>query len=124
MKYLIIVLAFLIAFQTPYASGQPKERLKNRYREPNMLYGAPYTTFDLIGNKSKTELLNEKINEIRNLLTLGGPFRKYYSDNIYTPYWNTPNPTPVKPEDEEYDSLADFAKNKAFQHISIKQIAY
>ena len=27
--------------------AQPKERLKNRYREPNMSYGAPYTMFDI-----------------------------------------------------------------------------
>ncbi len=27
--------------------AQPKERLKNRYKEPNMSYGSPYTIFDI-----------------------------------------------------------------------------
>lgn len=27
--------------------AQPKERLKNRYKEPNMSYGSPYTMFDI-----------------------------------------------------------------------------
>ena len=48
--------------------SQPKERLKNRYKEPNMSYGAPYTMFDIADHANdKTIGIVNKIQEIRIL---------------------------------------------------------
>jgi hypothetical protein len=53
MKTLITTLVkhfcvfFIFVFFVHFtANAQPKERLKNRYIEPNMSYGAPYTMFE------------------------------------------------------------------------------
>ena len=113
MKQIILLLA-LIFIESQTILSQPQERLKNRYKEPNMSYGAPYTMFDIADHANdKTIGIVNKIQEIRILISVTGPYKNIYSE-IYTNYWNTPNPSPGNKEDKDYDPLATFAKNKAF----------
>ena len=72
-KIFTSLLAWLILtlFANQQLIAQPKERLKNRYRETNMSYGAPYTMFDIsMHPNNKSTALANSIEELTNLLKL------------------------------------------------------
>ncbi len=109
------LLVLTLTLQCSILLAQPKERLKNRYREPSMSYGAPYTMFDLSDyTNNKQGGVNVKIEEIKTLITTKVEFKNYYRDYIYKNHINTPNPSPYTQDSSVYDPLATHAKNKAF----------
>jgi hypothetical protein len=109
--YKILLLTVLVV-NSVLCLAQPKERLKNRYKESGQKYGAPYTLFDLT-NKT----LNERLTEIKQLITNPPPDSAYYKiyRTIYSDYFSNTNPSkPVDKTDRVIDPLSLHAKNKAF----------
>ncbi len=108
---IVFAILCLVHFTT---LAQPKERLKIRYKEPSMSYGAPYTMFDIAEfAKDKSGGVNKRIEEFNTLLSITGKYKKLYQE-IYQTYLNTPNPSPYTQDSSAYDPLATHAKNKAF----------
>ncbi|MFN7311890.1 MAG: hypothetical protein ACK5UI_00250 [Bacteroidota bacterium] len=112
-KPLLMLLAYAFFIHLT-ANAQPIERPKNRYKEPNGSYGAPYTMFEISEFAiNKITGTNKRINELIEQIKHPDKDSNYYK--LYEHYSTQPNPTEsVKQEDKIYDPLAAHAKNKAF----------
>lgn len=118
MKYLtninkaqiVFVFLYLLHFT---AFAQPKERLKNRYKEPSMSYGAPYTMFDIAEfAKDKSGGVAKRVEELIELIKHPDKDSAYF--RLFKYYNSDPNQSPYTQDSSAYDPLAAHAKNKAF----------
>ncbi|MFN7311892.1 MAG: hypothetical protein ACK5UI_00260 [Bacteroidota bacterium] len=112
-RFLLFFAIQILTYSTAFS--QPKERPKNRYKEPNGTYGAPYTLFDISEyNNDKSTGVKERIKSLVKLIETGSGYIHDNYEFIYWKYINTPNPTAFSKKDNDYDPLAAHAKNKAF----------
>ncbi len=111
---MLFLCLFLMHFT---ALAQPKERLKNRYKEPNMSYGAPYTMFDIAEfAKDKSGGVAKRVEELIEQIKHPDKDSVYFK--MFAFYSIQPNQSPYTQDSSAYDPLAAHAKKQSIYSLT------